>query len=296
MMPSSQPPVWAISKLVILDCDSTLSTVEGIDELARLAEIQNGGEGQQLALSIASLTKRAMEGDIPLEAVYGQRLVTVNPTQAQVRHLAKIYRETVIHDARAVIAALQAMDTQVFVVSGGLIEPVRDFGIWLGVPPGHIFAVDMEYDQLAGQWWRYWEQVGGQNPRANYLAVSTSPLIGTLGKNRILARIRAEYPGRALLVGDGLSDLEAGSEVDLFVGFGGATFRQRIAQEADIYIRAPALSPVLPLALGQVGNTPQFASLWADGLRRIYAGEVSFRDEQMRSNFLETIRRVAGSP
>ena len=44
--------------------------------------------------------KRAMEGDVPLESVYGHRLVTVNPTQEQVRAIAKYYRETVIPEAK----------------------------------------------------------------------------------------------------------------------------------------------------------------------------------------------------
>jgi phosphoserine phosphatase len=226
-----------------------------------------------------------MEGDIPLEAVYGQRLVTVNPTQAQVRQIASTYRQTAIPDARRLIEAFQALDTKVFIVSGGLIEPVREFGVWLGVPAENIYAVDVEYNQLAGQWWRYWEQPDGINPHANHLAVDSSPLIGTRGKNQIINRIRREHPGRAVLVGDGLSDLEAGSEVDLFIGFGGAVFRSRIATEAPIYIHSPALSPLLPVALGQLGNRPHCASLWADGLHRIYSGEVTFRDPEMRAAF-----------
>jgi phosphoserine phosphatase len=289
-MSLNQPLVWPISNLVIFDCDSTLSRVEGIDELARISA---GAEGT--ALKIASLTKRAMEGDIPLESVYGLRLGTVNPTQEEVRHVAKIYRENVIPEAPAVIEALQASGVQVFIVSGGLIEPVRDFGEWLGVPPENIYAVDMQYDQLAGLWWRYWDQSDGQNPRANYLAVCSSPLIGTGGKNRIIAQIRAACKGRALLIGDGLSDLEAGKEVDLFIGFGGAVYRRRVAAEAEIYIKTLSLSPVLPLALGQSGNVPRFTPLWADGLRRIYAGEVLFRETQARQAFLESVRRRGSS-
>lgn len=284
-------PVWPISDLVIFDCDSTLCTIEGIDELARLSAGE-GGSTEILALNIASLTKRAMEGDIPLEAVYGQRLVTLNPTQAQVQQIAKIYREKVIPDARLLIEALQVLGAQVFIVSGGLIEAVRDFGVWLGVPRENIFAVSMEYDQLAGQWWRYWEQPGGQNPRANYLAVESNPLTGSRGKNRIIARLRAEHPGRVLLVGDGLSDLEASSEVDLFTGFGGAVYRQRVAEESPIYIQTPSLAPLLPLALGQLGKAPRFAPLWADGLRSIYSGETMFNQAGLRETFLAAMRRT----
>jgi hypothetical protein len=168
---------------------------------------------------------------------------------------------------------------------------VRDFGTWLGVPADNIFAVDMEYDQLAGKWWRYWEQPGGQNPRANYLSIGPSPLTGTRGKNRIIAQIRALHGGRALMVGDGLSDLEASEEVDLFVGFGGAVYRQRVAQESPVYITSSSLAPLLPLALGRAGNVPRFAPLWSDGLRRIYNGEVKFLNEATRDAFLDTVRR-----
>jgi phosphoserine phosphatase len=276
------PPIWPIANLVIFDCDSTLSTIEGIDELARMT----GHE-----YDVAMLTKRAMEGDVPLEAVYGHRLVTTNPTQEQVRKIAELYRQTVIPDAREVIAALQALGTQVFIVSGGLIEPVRDFGVWLGIPREHIFAVNMEYDQLAGKWWRYWDLPGGHNPRANYLAVESNPLTGTRGKNQVVSRIRANHPGRVLMIGDGGSDLEAASDVDLFVGFGGAEFRQRVADESPVYIHTLKLAPILPLALGQLGNTPRFARLWAEGLQAVYTDDVTFRDAETRTAFLAALQR-----
>ena len=279
------PPIWPIANIVIFDCDSTLSTIEGIDELARMT----GHE-----YDVATLTKRAMEGDIPLEAVYGHRLVTANPNQEQVRAIANLYRETVIPDAKTVIEALQAMGTKVFIVSGGLIEPVRDFGVWLGIPREHIFAVNMEYDQLAGKWWRYWDLPGGDNPQANYLAVESNPLTGTRGKNQVITRIRAAHPGRVILIGDGGSDLEAASEVDLFVGFGGAEFRQRVADESPIYIHALTLAPILPLALGQLGNTPRFALLWAEGLQKFYNREVTFKDPELYETFLSALQRANG--
>jgi phosphoserine phosphatase len=279
---TSLPPIWPVSNIVIFDCDSTLSTIEGIDELARMT-------GQED--SVAQLTKRAMEGDVPLESVYGHRLITVNPTQEQVRAIAKHYRETVVPDAKEVIEALQTLGTEVFIVSGGLIEPVRDFGVWLGVSRDHIFAVNMEYDQLAGKWWRYWDLPGGDNPRANYLAIEPNPLTGTLGKNQVISQIRSQHPGRVLMVGDGLSDLEAAVDVDLFVGFGGAVFRQRIADESPVYIHGLALSPLLPLALGQLGNTPRFARIWAEGLQRVYTNEVTFQDPNLKESFLTSLRR-----
>jgi phosphoserine phosphatase len=280
------PPIWPIANIVIFDCDSTLSTIEGIDELARMT----GHE-----FDVAMLTKRAMEGDIPLESVYGHRLVTAQPNQEQVRAIANQYRETVVPEAQSVIEALQSLGTDVFIVSGGLIEPVRDFGVWLGVPREHIYAVNMEYDQLAGEWWRYWELPGGHNPQANYLAVESNPLTGTRGKNQVISRIRAEVPGRVMMVGDGGSDLEAAEDVDLFVGFGGAEYRQQVADESPVYIHAPTLAPILPLALGQLGNTPRFARLWAEGLQCVYDGEVTFKNEYQLNVFLSALQRGIGA-
>jgi len=52
-------------KSVVLDVDSTLSGVEGIDWLASL-------RGAEIEAWSAALTARAMEGAIPIEAVYGE--------------------------------------------------------------------------------------------------------------------------------------------------------------------------------------------------------------------------------
>ena len=282
-MLSKLPPVWPVSDVVIFDCDSTLSGVEGIDELARMA-----GRLED----VSALTRWAMGGDAPLESVYEYRLAVSNPTQAQVSHLRRVYRETVIADAREVVTALQDLGCQVFVVSSGLIEPVRDFGAWLGVPRDHIYAVGMEYDQLAGAWWRYWEQPGGQNPNANYLAIKSSPLVSTGGKRVVIDRIRQRFPGRAMLVGDGTSDLEARTQVDLFVGFGGVVHRERVAAQAPIYVKTPYLSPILPIGLGRLGNEPPWRYLFADGMQRIDGGEVVFRDASVRETFLAAIQRT----
>jgi phosphoserine phosphatase len=275
----SLPAIWPSHPIVIFDCDSTLSTIEGIDELARIS----GSEDE-----IAVLTKQAMEGDLPLESVYGYRLGVANPSQTQVNEIAGLYRDTLVPGAKQVIEALQALGSEVFIVSGGLFEPVRDFGVWLGVPRENIFAVGMEYDQLAGSWWRYWEY--SDRDRRSYMAYEANPLAGTGGKPRVISAIRTEHPGRAMLVGDGGSDLEAQGAVDLFVGFGGVEYRETVAKESQVYIHSLDLCPILPLALGQTGNRSPYSRVWAQGYQRILDGEVHFLHEEARSQFLASMR------
>jgi len=281
-MTHSLPSVWPVTDLVIFDCDSTLTTVEGIDELARLTDSAD---------DVAALTRQAMDGLLPLDAVYARRLDLSHPTRAQVRHLQRTYRENVVPDAQQVVRALQELGCQVFIVSGGLGEPVRDFGVWLGVPLDHIYAVEMEYDQLAGEWWRYWEQMGGQDPRSNYLAVRESPLTKMGGKISVITALLAAHPGRAILVGDGLSDLEARNQVNLFVGFGGAAYRERVAREAPVYLKSLALAPLLPLALGRAthAHARPWGHLYATGLRRIEQGEVVFNDRELEKTFVQAV-------
>ena len=62
---------WLGYDEVFLDCDSTLTATEGIDELARLKGMEE---------AIERLTRRAMEGEVPLEEVYAQ--VSVRPPLA----------------------------------------------------------------------------------------------------------------------------------------------------------------------------------------------------------------------
>ena len=68
--------------IVCFDCDSTLSKIEGIDELARRV-----GLGAELA----KLTNASMNGEIALEAIYGKRLELIKPNRDAIEWLADLY-------------------------------------------------------------------------------------------------------------------------------------------------------------------------------------------------------------
>src|SRR5437773_7727930 len=279
-MPPNLRADWAPFELIIFDCDSTLSAIEGIDELARWQ-----GRTQQ----VAELTNRAMNGDVPLESVYGERLELLKPTREQLRQLGQLYRRHLLPGADQVIAALQAAGRQVFIVSGGLAEAVIDFGTALHVPADHIHAVGMDYDELSGRWWEPWRHPRGRNPDERYLAHDGGPLTMGGGKIGIIQSIRARHRGRAMLIGDGSSDLEAGVAVDLFVGFGGVVARERVAAKAEVFIHAADLSPVLPLALGRDVLPGVFAALFQSGLTCLAGDQVTFQNPPQREALLRRL-------
>lgn len=237
---------WTSFDLIFFDCDSTLSTIEGIDELAKL-------KGKELRVGL--LTDKAMNGDLDLAEVYGKRLQAIRPTRGQMKAIEQRYYETLVPDTQAVINALHFLHKQVFIISGGLSDPVRGFGMRLGVPPENIRAVELEYNELSGDWWRYYDPQT-QN-RQTYLDYNDGPLTVSSGKPKIIAELAGSKPGRRLMVGDGSSDLATRGVVDLFVGFGGVVARAKVRQEADAFVETLSLAPILPLAAG------------ADGQRRV---------------------------
>ena len=110
-------------------------------------------------------------------------------------------------------------------------------------------------------------------------------MIETQGKRTIIQDLSG-IEKRTLLVGDGITDLEARDAVMLLVGFGGVVPRERVAREAAVFIAAPRLSALVPLALSKedaekLQNT-EHALVLQRGLEDIAQGLVTFHDKLNR--------------
>ena len=230
---------------MVFDCDSTLSAIEGIEELA-------AGNRDE----IARLTEAAMRGEVPLEEVYGRRLALIKPTRTQVAALAGRYLDTLLPDAGAVIAALRSAGIVVRVISGGLRDALLPLARTLGLTDDDVAAVALHYDD-----------------EGRYLGFdSSSPLARSGGKREQLESWRHELPGPVMLVGDGATDLEAKPAVDLFVAFAGVVERANVVAEADVVVHARSLAPILVLALGDQPPAAQAARATFDRGRALLIG------------------------
>ena len=271
MITGAPPNKWRGFQSVIFDCDSTLTAIEGIDELARIGDRYD---------EIKALTDAAMGGDVPLEQVYDRRLRMLAPTRADIAAIADRYRESAVTDAREVIGALRAAGKQVFIVSGGLLDAVRPFGLWLGVPEDHIRAVAVRYHAVSG--------VPVTDPTTKhaddrYLDTVASPLTQANGKSEVVRGLLTNASGRSMLVGDGASDLVTAPDVDLFVGFTGVVERPRVAAEADVLVTGTSLAPLVGLALTAVEETTleatQYRNLITRSRATIQAGELTIQKD-----------------
>ena len=264
---------WTGCDLIFFDCDSTLSTIEGIDELAKL-------KGKEMRVGV--LTNKAMDGELDLAEVYGKRLKAIRPTRGQLKAIEDRYRETVVEDAKEVIAALHFIGKDVFIISGGLIDAVRGFGRWLGVSSERIRAVELEYNELSGKWWHYHEPQAAHEQ--TYMEYVEGPLTISSGKPAIINQLSAGKPGRRFMIGDGSSDLATHEMVDLFVGYGGVVARDKVREESEVFMDSASLAPVLPLtggatAYAKVRGTAHEA-LFEKGIQLALSDETHFKDEE----------------
>jgi HAD superfamily phosphoserine phosphatase-like hydrolase len=196
-------------RTVILDVDSTLSAIEGIDWLAR-------NRGGDLGARIAMLTDRAMNGEIALDAVYGERLALVRPTRAELDALGDAYVAALSEGAREAVAALQAAGARVVIVSGGLRHAILPLARHLGVPAADVHAVRIDVDD-AGEYAGFDE---------------SSPLAREGGKLELLRSL--DLPRPVLGVGDGITDAEMKPALDAFALFTGHVRREVAARAADV--------------------------------------------------------------
>jgi phosphoserine phosphatase len=151
----------------------------------------------------------------------------------------------------------------------------------LGVPHDHIRAVNLEYDELSGEWWDYLQDQWDQRADVSYKDSEETPLVQSEGKSEVVKEMLGERRGRSMLIGDGVSDLAARDVVDLFVGFTGVVSRPHVVAESDVLVTGNSLAPVLDLALSESERIVLSGSVYEhvleESLARSQAGEVIVR-------------------
>jgi len=202
------------TKLLLLDCDSTLSSIEGIDELGRL-------RGPATFKAVEDMTNAAMNGGTPMEAIFAKRLDIIKPTAAELAAIGAQYIATVEPTALASLAQLRATGWQIAIVSGGFTQAIRPLADFLGID--RVEAVVLKF-----------------HTDGSYAGFDDScPTCQTKGKNVVARRLRAEYQaGHVVMVGDGASDLEVKGDADVVIGFGRYVQRPKVVAGADQFVRS----------------------------------------------------------
>jgi len=211
---------------VILDVDSTLSRIEGIEWLA-------ARRGPAMLREIAAVTERAMKGEIPLESVFAERLARIRPTRAEIAALGEAYVEGMTPGAADVCARLMDAGIRAVILSGGLRQAILPLAGALDIAAEDVHAVDIRFDD-----------------DGEYVSFdASSPLARSGGKPIVARALDLERP--LIAIGDGATDLElrtvAPPAVDTFVAFTGVATRPPVVAAADHV--AGALTDLLDIVL-----------------------------------------------
>ena len=168
-------------KLLVADMDSTMITVECIDELADYAGIK---------AQVASVTERAMRGELAFEGALRERVALLRDMDEAMLDRCHAERVKIMPGARALVRTMRREGAYAVLVSGGFT----------------IFA-----DRVAAE-------IGFDRAIANTLEIGEGRLLGTVAdpivgadtKRRTLIESAAELSlglDQSLAVGDGANDI-----------------------------------------------------------------------------------------
>ena len=202
---------------VVLDVDSTLCGIEGIDFLARR-------RGEALGKRIEEVTARAMRGELPLEQVYGQRLSLIQPAMDDLDALRHAYVASIAPGAERAIRTMRGDGVRICLVSGGIRQAIQPAAATLGFSDAELHAVTISFDE-----------------RGRYAGYDVdSPLATQRGKAEVVAMLidRGILPRPVLAVGDGSTDVFMRDTADAFAAYVGFARRESVVAHADLVVES----------------------------------------------------------
>lgn len=188
-----QPAAHREKKLLVADMDSTMITVECIDELADYAGIK----GQ-----IAEVTERAMRGELDFAEALDARVALLKDLEESAidRCLAERVRDT--SGAATLVKTMAARGTTTVLVSGGFTRFAGPVGERLGFQRVIANVLEIGAGRLTG--------------------TVTKPIVDSATKETTLLAVREELglaPAQTLAVGDGANDLAMIRQAGLGVAY-----------------------------------------------------------------------------
>lgn len=176
-----QPVEGRQKKLLISDMDSTMITVECIDELADFV-------GKKAEVSI--ITERAMNGELDFEAALIERVALLRGLSEKMLQEAYDERVKMMAGAKALLTAMRSAGAHCVLVSGGFTFFTARVAQELGFHENHANVLEVQHGMLTG---RVVQPILGKQAKLDTL-------------NRVCQQLQIS-PADALAVGDGANDL-----------------------------------------------------------------------------------------
>ena len=211
-----QPEANRLKKLLISDMDSTMITVECIDELADYAGIKS---------EIAAITERAMQGELDFEEALRGRVALLEGLETAAIQQCLDERVKIMPGAQTLVRTMAASGAATILVSGGFTKFAKPVAQAIGFESFHANVLGEAAGLLTG----------GLDGR----------IVDSIRKDELLQSAAQE--GRLLLesclaVGDGANDIPMLQRAGLGVAYHA---KPKAAQAADVAIKYNDLTALL---------------------------------------------------
>ena len=205
-------------KLLVMDMDSTLITIECIDEIADM---------HGLKPQVATITEAAMRGEIEFRESLTRRVALLQGLDATA--LQRVYDERLrlSPGAERMLAAVQAAGLKTLLVSGGFTFFTDRIKARLGLDFSHANVLEAVDGKLTGK-------VLGEIVDADEKRRTVERVCAATG-------ISAE---QAIIMGDGANDLKMMAIAGLSVAF---RAKPVVRAQADVALNFVGLDGILPL-------------------------------------------------
>ncbi|MYM85300.1 phosphoserine phosphatase SerB [Duganella sp. FT50W] len=205
-------------KLVAMDMDSTLITIECIDEIADM---------QGLKQQVSEITEAAMRGELDFAESLKRRVALLEGLDASA--LERVYNERLqlSPGAETMLKAVQAAGLKTLLVSGGFTFFTERLKQRLGLDYTNANELEIIDGKLTGK------VLGG--------------IVDAEEKKRTLERVCAKLgisPSQAIVMGDGANDLKMMSISGMSVAF---RAKPVVREQANVALNFVGLDGILPL-------------------------------------------------
>ncbi len=200
----------------IIDFDSTITQVEALEELAKIALKGNPGS-EDILKEIAHITNLGMEGKMPITDSLQKRISMLNANVRHIDALVKALKKKISPSFKRNKEFFRKYGGQVFVVSAGFREFIVPVVGELHIPEKNVYANTFKVDEKG-------DIIGFDND--NILAQKG-------GKGELLRQL--DLKGEVYVIGDGYTDYEMKSTglVTKFFAFTENIARASVVEKAD---------------------------------------------------------------